>query len=288
MSSTSSSHFIERAGVRIHYLEHDGPAPPMVLVHGLTANAHYFDSLVHTGLPDVRGALALDLRGRGLSDKPATGYSVPETAADVIALMDHHGIERTVVCGHSYGGLIGVYLASEYPERVSKLIVIDIAGPSIRSAAVAELLKPSLERLGKVFPSLEAYLASRREMPSMDGYWDEHIESFYRADVEHLPDGTVRVCIPPSAIQQVIVEGQQIDWQARIASVTQPTLLLHATGSYGPPGGPPLVLPEQAREAASLLRDCRYVHVPGNHMTMLFAENARALLGHVRAFVGPA
>ena len=214
MSSTSSSHFIERAGVRIHYLEHDGPAPPMVLVHGLTANAHYFDSLVHAGLPDVRGALAVDLRGRGLSDKPATGYSVPETAADVIALMDHHGIERTVVCGHSYGGLLGIYLASEYPERVSKLIVIDIAGPSIRSAAVAELLKPSLERLGKVFPSLETYLASRRELPSMDGYWDAHIESFYRADVEHLPDGTVRVCIPPSAIEQVIIEGQQIDWQA--------------------------------------------------------------------------
>lgn len=285
MSSSPSSHFIERAGVRIHYLEHGGPAPPMVLVHGLTANAHFFDSLVHAGLPGVRGALALDLRGRGRSDKPATGYSVPETAADVIALMDHHGIERTVICGHSYGGLVGIYLASEYPERVSKLIVIDIAGPSIRSATVGELLRPSLERLGKVFPSMDAYLASRRELPSMEGYWDEHIERFYRADVEPLPDGSVRVCIPLEAIQQVIAHGQQIDWQARIASVEQPTLLLHATGSYGPPGGPPLVLPEQAREAASLLRDCRYVHVPGNHMTMLFAENAREILGHVRAFV---
>jgi pimeloyl-ACP methyl ester carboxylesterase len=285
MSSTASSHFIERAGVRIHYLRHDGPAPPMVLIHGLTANAHYFDSLVHAGLPDVRGALALDLRGRGLSDKPATGYSVPETAADVIALMDHHGIERTVICGHSYGGLIAIYLASEYPERVSKAIVIDIAGPSIRSAVVAELLRPSLERLGKVFPSQDAYLASRKELPSMDGYWDEHIESFYRADVEPLPDGTVRVRISLEAIQQVIIEGQQVDWQARIAGVKQPVLLLHATGSYGPPGGPPLVLPEQAREAAALLSDCRYVRVPGNHMTMLFAENAREILGHVRAFV---
>jgi pimeloyl-ACP methyl ester carboxylesterase len=285
MSQSPSSHFIERAGVRIHYLQHDGPAPPVVLIHGLTANARYFDSLVHAGLPAVRGALALDLRGRGRSDKPATGYSVPETAADVVALMDHHGIERTVICGHSYGGLVGLYLASAHPERVSKLVVIDIAGPSIRSPAVAELLRPSLERLGKVFPSLDAYLASRRALPSMDGYWDEHIESFYRADVEPLPDGAVRVCIPLEAIQQVIIEGQQIDWQACIASVKQPTLLLHATGSYGPPGGPPLVLPEQAREAASLLPDCHYVHVAGNHMTMLFAENARAILGHMRAFI---
>ena len=146
------SHFIERNGVRLHYLQYDGPAPPMVLLHGISANAHYFDNLIRAGLPEIRGALAMDLRGRGLSDKPPTGYSMAEHAADVIALLDHHGIERTVICGHSYGGLLTVYLASEYPDRVTRPIVLDISGPSILNPKLYELLKPSFDRLGRCIP----------------------------------------------------------------------------------------------------------------------------------------
>lgn len=280
------SGFIERDGVRIHYLRHDGPEPPLVLIHGLTSNAHFFDSLVRAGLTERRGVLALDLRGRGRSDKPASGYSVAEHAADVIALLDHHGIERTVICGHSYGGLVAVYLASEYPERASQVIVVDIAGPSIRNPQVFELLRPSLERLGKVFPSMDEFLATRKQQAYLDVPWDDAIESYFRADVEPLPDGRVRVCIPPEVIQQVIAEGQKIDWQARLAQVAQPALLLNATGAYGPPGTPALVLEEQAREAAALLPRGRYVWVPGNHMTMLLGEHVHTALAEIRGFLG--
>jgi pimeloyl-ACP methyl ester carboxylesterase len=284
-AGVSMSHFIERDGVRIHYLRHDGPAPPMVLLHGLTANAHYFDSLVQAGLTGTRGVLAVDLRGRGLSDKPPTGYSMAEHAADVIALLDHHGIERTVICGHSYGGLLAVYLASEYPDRVTRPIILDIAGPSITNPQVYELLRPSLDRLGKVFPSLDEFLASRKQQPYLDVSWDDAIEGFFRADVEPMPDGTVRVRIPPEVIAQVIAEGRNIDWQERLTRVGQQALLLNATGPYGPPGAPPLVLEEQAREAASLMPRCRYAWVPGNHMTMLFGEHVHATLAQLRAFL---
>jgi pimeloyl-ACP methyl ester carboxylesterase len=279
------SQFIERDGVRIHHVRYDGPEPPLVLIHGLSANLHYFDSLVRAGLPGTRGVLALDLRGRGLSDKPATGYSVAAHAADVIALLDHHGIERTVICGHSYGGLVAVYLASEYPDRVSRAIVIDIAGPSIRNPEVFELLKPSLDRLGKVFPSLDEFLATRKQQSYLTVPWDDAIESFFRADVEDLPDGRVRVRIPPEVIEQVIAEGREIDWQERFTRVRQQALLLHATGPYGPPGTPALVLESQAREAAALLPRCRYAWVPGNHMTMLLGENVHTALAEIRAFL---
>lgn len=279
------SHFIERDGLRLHYLRYDGPAPPMVLLHGLTANANYFDSLIQARLTETRGVLALDLRGRGLSDKPSTGYSMAEHAADVIALLDHHGIERTVICGHSYGGLLTVYLASEYPDRVTRPIILDIAGPSIHNPQLFELLKPSLDRLGKMFPSLDEFLASRKQQPYLDVPWDGAIESFFRADVEPLPDGRVRVRIPPEVIAQVIAEAQKIDWQERLTRVEQEALLLNATGPYGPPGSPSLVLEEQAREAASLMPRCRYEWVPGNHMTMLFGEHVYTLLAQIRAFL---
>jgi pimeloyl-ACP methyl ester carboxylesterase len=278
-------HFIERDGVRIHYLQHDGPAPPLVLLHGLTANARYFDSLVQAGLSETRGLLIPDLRGRGLSDKPPIGYSMAEHAADVIALLDHHGIERTDICGHSYGGLLTVYLASEYPDRVARAIILDIAGPSIRNPQVYELLKPSLDRLGKVFPSLDEFLATRKQQAYLDVPWDDAIESFFRADVEPLPGGTVRVRIPPEVIEQVIAEGQQIDWQARFTQVEQQALLLNATGPYGSPGTPSLILEEQGREAAALIPRCRYAWVPGNHMTMLLGDHVHAVLAQIRAFL---
>lgn len=278
-------HFIERDVVRIHYLQHDGPAPPLVLIHGLSSNARIFDSLVQAGLSETHGALAVDLRGRGLSDKPATGYSLAEHAADVIALLDHHGIERTAIVGHSYGGLVTAYLASEYPDRVTRVILVDIAGPSIRNPQVYELLKPSLERLGKVFPSLDEFLTTRKQQPTLDVPWDDAIEGYFRADVEPLPDGRVRVCIPPEVIAQVIAEGQRIDWEKCFTRVEHQALLLNATGPYGPPGSPPLVLEEQAREAAALLPHCRYVWVPGNHLTMLLGDHVHTVLAHMRAFL---
>lgn len=277
--------FIERDGTRIHYLHHAGPEPALILLHGLTANAHCFDGLVSAGLCARRGAVAMDLRGRGRSDKPATGYSVAAHAADVIALMDRRGMAQAVLCGHSYGALLTLYLASAYPERVSRIVLIDVAGPTVQNPAVLELLAPSLQRLGKTMASMDAFLDAMKKLSILDGFWNEDLERYYRADVEELADGRVRVRISPDVIQQVIVEAQRIDWSALLPEILQPAMLLHADGPFGPPGTPPIVLEEQAREAAGLIAQCRYVRVPGNHMTMVFGENARAVVNEIEAFL---
>lgn len=277
--------FIERDGTRIHYLHHAGPEPAIILLHGLTANAHCFGGLVREGLCARRGGLAMDLRGRGRSDKPATGYSMAEHAADVIALLDHWGLARAVLCGHSYGALLTLYIATAYPERVSRIVLMDVAGPTIHNSQVFELLKPSLDRLGMTMESMGAFLDFMRGAPFLDGYWSEELVEFYRADVEELADGQVRVRISPESIAEVVAEARHVNWPTRLAEVSQPTLLLHASGPYGPPGTPPLILEEQAREAVEKIPDCRYVHVPGNHLTMLFDEGARAVVAAIDAFL---
>lgn len=279
------AHFIERDGVRIHYLRHQGPEPPLILLHGLTANAHYFDGLVRAGLADVRGALAVDLRGRGLSGQPASGYTMADHAADVIALLDHAGIERAVLCGHSYGGLLTLYLTNEHPERVDRAILLDIAGPTVQNPLVFELLQPSLARLGRSFPSMDAFLDQMKAQPSLAGAWDQDVERYFRADVEPLPGGAVRVRTPREVIYQVVLEAQKVDWHLCLAQAAVPTLLVHAGGPFGPPGTPPLVLEEQAREAALLLPECRCARVPGNHMSMMFGDSARVVLAEIRAFL---
>ncbi|WP_420645165.1 alpha/beta fold hydrolase [Candidatus Leptofilum sp.] len=272
--------YTQTNNIILHYLDHPGDEPPIIVMHGLSANAHFFDGLAASSLPNR--LLAVDLRGRGQSDKPATGYSMAEHAADILGLMDNLGLEQVILAGHSYGGLLTCYLAANYPERVSKCIVMDsgFMHPSVR-----ELIKPSLDRLKQRIPSWEAYRDGVKSAAYWQGYWDTAVENYYRADVQTYDDGSVRVRSKPENIAEAVDKGLNEPWEEIFGRVQQPTLMLHAPGSFGAPGTPPVVPPTQAEETVGALGNCRYRAVPGNHMTMLFGENAEVLAQEIVAFL---
>ena len=269
--------------IQIHYLDYAGTNPPLVLMPGLTNNAHSFGGLIHAGLNKGRRVLALDLRGRGLSDKPDTGYSMADHAADVVGLLDALGLDQVVLGGHSFGGMLALYMAANYPERFSKLVIIDaaISWPS----GTGDLLKPSLNRLDKVFPSWDDYLILAKGMPFLDGYWDQYIEEHYQADVEIRADGSVKPRTPRRVIQEVSAKSGEVDWHQILTQVKHPTLLLNAPGAYGAPGTPPVLPYENAIETARALANGGYVRVPGNHLTMIFGENAKEVVREITRFV---
>ena len=275
--------FVQVNNIQLHYLDHPGGDPPLVLMPGLTANACSFDGLIKAGLSPALRVLALDLRGRGLSQKPHSGYSMADHCADVLALLDALEFSQVVLGGHSFGGLMSIYMAAHHPERVSKLVIIDAAGsmhPQVR-----ELIKPSVDRLGNVLPSWEAYLEAMKQMPFYQGWWDPTIESYYRADVEIRDDGTVKPRSHPEAIIEAVEKALAEDWAHLLTSVRQPVLLLNAPGSFGPPGSPPVLPREQAMDTVNMLSEGRYVEIPGNHMTMLYGEGARRIVEAILAFV---
>ena len=74
-------------------------------------------------------------------------------------------------------------------------------------------------------------------------------------------------------------------WLELVRAVRQPTLLLNATGGYGPPGTPALVEPEYAKQTAAAFVDAQYVQVPGNHMTMVFGAGASVVNAEIERFV---
>jgi len=74
--------------ITLHYLDRPGGEPTLILLHGLTANAHAFDGIVQAGLSPRFRTLSVDLRGRGQSDKPASGYSLADHAGDILGLME--------------------------------------------------------------------------------------------------------------------------------------------------------------------------------------------------------
>jgi len=272
-------------GIRLHYLECAGEAGPIVFLHGLSANAHSFDCITEAALSSRFRVLALDLRGRGASDKPLTGYSIQEHAADVIAWLDALNVDNVVLAGHSYGGFLASYLAVHHSTRVSRLVLLDIADSAVRSARVAALLRPSLARLTLSWPSRAEYLEAMRATPFLTSAWDGALERYYGSDVVQGDDGLVRTCARVECVAEAAQQAARLDWTDILRRIQQPTLLFHATDAFGDEGTTPLILHEEALATASLMCDCRSVPVPGNHITMLFGDGAKQIASVLMEFL---
>ncbi len=273
-------------GLEMFYLDAPGGpnALPMVLLHGLSANASSFAGIITAGLSPAFRVVAPDLRGRARSGKPESGYEMADHARDVIALLDSLGLERVVLAGHSFGGYLAIYIAAHYPERVSKLVVIDAAISS--HPRIGVLLKPSLDRLTRTFPSADAYLDAIRQAPYMSGVWDESTESYFRAELVEHPDGSVGSATSNAAIGQAAMGVATEPWLAHVQRVSAPVLLLNAVGAFGPPDAPPLFDEQVARATARAFPNAKYVIVPGNHITLLFGAGAAAVRREIEQFAG--
>ena len=95
----------------------------MILLHGYS-DSWFSYSLVLSALSRDTRVYALDLRGHGNSERPASGYAMSQLAADVIAFMDAKGIARATVIGHSMGGFVAQQVALAAPRRVSALVLM--------------------------------------------------------------------------------------------------------------------------------------------------------------------
>jgi N-formylmaleamate deformylase len=124
-----ASRYATRDGVRLHALEY-GDGPPLVIVPGITSPAITWEWLAEDLARDRR-VLVLDVRGRGLSDRPASGFTLPEYAADVVAAIDEAGYERPAVLGHSMGARIAAAFGVLHPDRAGPLVLVDppLTGP---------------------------------------------------------------------------------------------------------------------------------------------------------------
>lgn len=275
---------IETNGITLHAVDHPGGEPTLVYLPGLTANAHLFDGVLAAGIGGKYRVLALDLRGRGLSDKPENAYTMDDHAKDVLGVLDAEGIDKAILVGHSFGGLLSMFFAATYPERVEHIVIIDASKASTHPR-VAEMIKPALARLGQTLPSVDAYLAAMQQAPYLHGMWNSALEAYFRADMNVNEDGTAQAHSTPEAIGAAIDGIVALDWDTIVPNVQCPAILLNATEPYGGASSPPLVSEADARETAVLIPNCQYKHMPGNHVTMVFGDNAKFVADAIIEFI---
>lgn len=116
--------FFEHDGLRLHYSERGDPeGSPFVMIHGLLWSSRMLRRLA-ASLPDHR-SLLIDLRGHGTSSRPRdpARYSWERLGSDVVALLDHLGIEQAAVGGLSLGANVTLATANAHPDRVGAMIV---------------------------------------------------------------------------------------------------------------------------------------------------------------------
>lgn len=129
----------------------DGPAVPVLLLHGLGMNLDTWRAQLEH-LRNSRRAAALDFPGNGGSDPPSDGdYSLPARAASVIAVADALGFDRFVLVGSSYGGLVAGVCAAAHPGRVAGLVLADgaldpAAAPAGMLEGVVALMRSDWDR----------------------------------------------------------------------------------------------------------------------------------------------
>ena len=145
-------------GLKIHYLDWGTVGKPfMVLLHGLRGHAHSWDDVSAAMFQDFH-VLALDQRGRGDSDwAPGGDYSTESFVDDLAAFSRALGLDSFVLVGHSMGGRIGMAFAARNPEKVQRLVIVDV-GPDIDPKG-AERITRELREVPEEFDSFEAMVA---------------------------------------------------------------------------------------------------------------------------------
>ncbi len=134
---------LELDGVTLSYEEAGEGESPVLLVHGWCCDHTYFaPQFEHFAKKGCR-VVAVDLRGRGRSDKSHQPYTMQVFADDLARMCERLGLEKPAVVGHSMGGIVAFDLAARYPNLTSAVVVLDAAVvlPSGVRAAIPSFLE---------------------------------------------------------------------------------------------------------------------------------------------------
>lgn len=171
--------------------------PPLVVLHGMLGSSRNWIS-AGGELTSFWHVQALDLRNHGRSPH-ADEMSYDDLVTDVLAWMDRQGLNQVDLMGHSMGGKVAMLIACRHPERVRRLIVVDIAPKSYLSAGSrAEFAAMHEIRLSELKSRTEAELKMETRVP------DWAMRKFLTTNLERDPAGGWRWSIHLDGITRAL------------------------------------------------------------------------------------
>lgn len=217
MGIAPGDRFVRANGLRHHLLEWAGEGPPLVVVPGITTPAAGAAFFARELAPQWY-VLALDVRGRGLTDRASDGYSLPRYAADLAAVTRALELERPVLLGHSMGARIVAACAAANPGLARTVIVVDppLSGPG--RAPYPYPLEPYLEQITEARAGAATLEALRARSPG----WSEEA---LRARLEWI--GTC----DPEAVEASYRGFHEEDFFEAWGKIGEPTLLVRGAES---------------------------------------------------------
>lgn len=248
-----------------------GSGPAIVLLHGTSAN-HAVWEPVAEALSAHATVIALDQRGHGRSDTPATGYTGPDFAGDVVTVLDALGIERAIVGGHSLGGRNAWLVGALHPDRVAAVVAVDYT-PYVEATVLDEL---AVRVAGgyRAFPdaaAIEDYIRGRypRILP-------DAVARRARWGYVRRADGQWWPLADPGAMKQLI-EGFRTPWDAEFRAVTAPmTSLRGADSSIVSEAAWTAAIADRPGDRWLLIEDADH-YIPEEHPEVVTAEFKRLL-----------
>ncbi|MBN1474931.1 MAG: alpha/beta hydrolase [Syntrophaceae bacterium] len=125
---------VQAGEIKLNYVEHGSGDNIVIFIHGFLSCARWMD-LVWPNLPENLHVFAIDWRGCGDSDKPAStenfaNYSLKQHAQDMIAALKSLGIKKCSLATHSTGGVISAYMLLAEPEMFDKVLALDPVSPT--------------------------------------------------------------------------------------------------------------------------------------------------------------
>jgi 3-oxoadipate enol-lactonase len=247
-----------------HTIDVPDDAPVLVLGSSLGTTGGMWDDQI-AGFSQRFRVLRYDTRGHGGSPAPTGPYSIADLGGDVLALLDRLEIERASFCGLSIGGMIGMWAASEAPERFERLVLCctlphfpprdlwDERAATVRAQGMEPMVDPAIGR----------WLTPQARAARPDA--EDRLRAMLRATS---PEGYAGCC---EAIRDM-------DLRDRLGSIAAPTLVIAAAEDPSTP-------PERVKElVADAIPGARYTEVPGAaHIANIAQPDAfsRAVLEHL-------
>lgn len=244
-------------GIDLAYVR-QGKGTPLVLLHGYPLDHHIWDEIA----PMLEGRFDLimpDLRGFGASSTVDTPYTMDDFASDIAGLLDHLGIQKAALAGHSMGGYVALAFVNKYPERVSGLGMVS-------SQALAD---PPERKEGR-YKTAEDVAA-------------KGIQSVVEAMAPKLsPDPQIQALTsevmarqqPAAYIGALKAMAERMDASALIAAVKFPVVIVHGDADE-------LIPVDRAREVKNAIPHAHLLELNGvGHLPMLEnpKETAEALM----------